>query len=49
MPIMNYQEGKLRKQSHSQLLQKNEIPRNKSNQGCKSLVLGKLQDTEETN
>ena len=47
MPVMNYQKGKLRKQSHSQLLQKIRIPRNKSNQRCKRPTLGKLQDTEE--
>ena len=41
-PIMNYQKGILRKQSHSQLLQKNKIPRNKPNQECKRLILGKL-------
>ena len=35
-------ERKLRKQSYSQLLQKEKIPRNKPNQGCKTPVLGKL-------
>ena len=30
-PIMNYQKGKLRKQSHLHLHQKNKIPRNKFN------------------
>ena len=31
--IMNYQKEKLRKQSHLQLIKKNEIPKNKFNQG----------------
>ena len=41
-PIMNYQKGKLRKQSHLHLHQKNKIPRNKINQGGKRPVLRKL-------
>ena len=42
-------ERKLRKQSYSQLLQKEKIPRNKPNQGCKRPVHGKLEDIEERN
>ena len=39
MPIMNYQKGKLRKQSHSQLLQNNKLSRNIPKQGVKDLYL----------
>ena len=34
--------GRLRKQTHSQWLQKNKVPRNKFNQGCERPKLGKL-------
>ena len=40
-PIMNYQKEKL-KQSVLLLQQKDKVPRNKFNQGCKRPVLGKL-------
>ena len=46
-PIMNYQKGKLRKQSHLHLHQKNKIPRNKINQGGKRPVLKEFEDIEE--
>ena len=40
---MNYQKGKLKKQSHLQLHEENnKIPRNKFNQECKKPVLGKI-------
>ena len=39
---MNYKKEELRKQSYSQLLQKNKIPRNKPNEGYKRPLLGKL-------
>ena len=48
--IMNYQKGKLKKKNPIyNYIKINKIPRNKFNQGCKRLVLGKLQDIEERN
>ena len=42
MPIMYHQKGKLREKSHSQVLQKNKIPRNKFNQGHKKTCTQKI-------
>ena len=44
-----YQKEKLRKQSIYNYMTKNNIPRNKFNQGGKRPVLYKLQDTDERN
>ena len=46
---MNYQKGKLKNNPIYKCIMKNKIHCNKFNQGCKSPVQGKLQDTGEIN
>ena len=51
---MNDQKGKLQSKKKKgnpiySYFKMNKLPRNKSNQGCKRPVLGKLQDIEERN